>query len=120
MVVSWQSRLGGQSLVHFGLERGALTRTALGANASSYIDDESFAHHVLLNDLEPSSRFYYLIDGDEEERSFSSAPAEEDANTTSFALFGDLGLVNGDATRSFLSASAADAIDFVWHLGDIG
>ena len=92
---------------------------------------QTFDHHVTLGNLEPDTTYYYSISGSDdpegEDKSsvltFNSAPLSESVEVTTFAFFGDLGLVNGDSTREYLaSITEGDKpeIDLIFHAGDVG
>lgn len=76
-----------------------------------------------MKNLSPSSDYFYIV-GDEEggwssELQFKSAPlATRRRSGMSFAVFADLGSVNGEPTINYVD-SIKDKIDLVWHGGDV-
>lgn len=71
----------------------------------------------------PDTTYYYIV-GDESngysnEFKFTSAPLSSSGiNNLTFAVFGDLGVTNGDASINYLT-SIKDDISLVWHGGDV-
>lgn len=84
------------------------------------LDYETFHHHVLIGELEPSTTYYYKVgDGQttwSQEFKFQSAPIQ--LNNFTFAVFGDLGVDHGDSSVNFLN-SMKDQVSLIWHGGDI-
>lgn len=132
MSIVWQTECGGESIVAYGTQSGALNLLASGEHGSTYI--ESFSHTVVLEELAPAATYYYRVADDPTERSFRAAPVN--GTDVSFAVFGDLGLVGGDVTRAYLAglvggdvtrashlsgglAAKTPDIDLVWHMGDV-
>ncbi|GMH84073.1 hypothetical protein TrST_g11227 [Triparma strigata] len=120
MAVSFQTESDSPSAsVRYGLSADSLSSTAT-ATSSTYW--ETYDHHAVLESLEPSTQYYYqIVDGDDvsEVLSFTSAPTEKDS--VNFAVFGDLGMVNGDSTRKYLTKlSENKEIDLIYHMGDVG
>lgn len=120
MAVSWQTQVRtATSMVRYGLNRTALTLQAAG-NCSSYF--ATFDHHVVLRNLRPSTRYYYRA-GDADGgwsgvRSFVTAPESSPNMPLSFAVWGDLGVVNGGSTMAFLERIKG-SVDLMLHAGDI-
>ncbi|EGD74899.1 iron/zinc purple acid phosphatase-like protein [Salpingoeca rosetta] len=120
MAVSWQTHTRtATSVVRYGLNSTALTMHATG-NCSSYY--ATFDHHVVLHNLLPKTRYYYQVGdatgGWSKVFSFVSAPLSSRDMPINFAVWGDLGVVNGDSTLAFLN-NIKDNIDLMWHAGDI-
>jgi hypothetical protein len=108
------------SNVKYGTVSGQYTSTVTGYSKSYY---ETFHHHAVLSNLPPSTNIFYTVGDDagswSKEYVFTSAPissAEEQSLT--FAVFADLGVVNGDSSINFLK-SIANSTALVWHGGDI-
>lgn len=122
MSVTWSTvTQTATSVVKFGTTSGKYTSTASGVSRSYY---ETFHNHVTLGALSPDTTYYYIV-GDEtggwsSEYSFRSAPLSANLRGNfSFAVFGDLGYVNGEASNNYLK-SIKDQIKFVAHAGDVG
>jgi len=120
MTVSWQTKdHTPTSLVKYGMTSGKYPLEASGSSSTYY---ETYDHHVKLTGLKPSTTYFYVV-GDEtggfsEEFSFQSAPLSSSLRTNwSFFGFGDLGIVNGQATIDYLAAKK-DEVHFVWQFGD--
>jgi hypothetical protein len=122
MAVSWVTQ-GDTTLstVQYGTESGNLQYSATGDSSSYW---ESFHHHVVLKDLTPATTYYYRV-GDIEggfstEFKFKSAPVSSRDMPLKFAVFGDLGLVNGDSSLALLKDwTEKEAVELVWHGGDV-
>lgn len=123
LAISWQTEKNTvTSTVKYGTSSGAYLYTATGSSSAYY---ETFHHHVVLQKLEPATMYYYIV-GDMEggfskEFQAKSAPTTSTLrNNFSFAVYGDLGVTNGEASTSFLNSLVRDGeVDFVWHGGDI-
>lgn len=122
MAVSWQTEADTPtSVVKFGRSSGEYTATATGYSTSYY---ETFHHHVVLANLAPSTKYFYIAGDDSgsvwsKEFSFMSAPLSSlEEQTLQFAVFADLGVVNGDSSISFLR-SIQNGTALIWHGGDI-
>lgn len=107
--------------VKYGTRSKHYDFTATGEQVTYY---ETYHHHTVLPDLLPNTVYYYVV-GDEKggwssEYKFKSSPTSSSLRGNySFAVFGDLGLVNGQWSLNQLTAWK-DSIDFVWHGGDVG
>ena len=121
MAVSWNTQHNTlTSTVKYGVKSGKyLTRSS--GSASAYY--KTYNHHVVLDTLQPATTYYYVV-GDEvsgwsDEMSFRSAPVASSARGNfSFLVFGDLGVVNGDPSTSYLN-NHRDDVALVWHAGDV-
>src|SRR3546814_328227 len=124
MAVSWQTeRDTASSVVRYGLAPDSLAATASGSSGSYY---ETYDHHVVIHDLQPSTKYFYQC-GDEQEGwsdvlSFMSAPSKDTvAYPMKIAIVGDLGSWYSEDTRASLQKLAdQDKYDWMWHLGDVG
>eukprot|EP01035_Chromulina_nebulosa_P020343 gene20343-26406_t len=121
IAVSWQTTNNTiTSVVKYGLNSNDYVNEVSGVSSSYY---ETYHHHAVLPDLIPSTTYYYIV-GDESggwsaEYSFVSAPLSSQLrNDFSFAVFADLGSVNGQYTISLVESMKED-IDLVWHGGDV-
>ncbi|EDQ89016.1 uncharacterized protein MONBRDRAFT_25809 [Monosiga brevicollis MX1] len=143
--VTWYTaNVTSTSIVRYGtLASGSLTSQASATTApQSYLDGHGFHHVVRVLNLQPATEYMYQVgdqtDGWSDTFVFRSAPATSDV-PVSFALFGDMGYL-GSAERPMVVATGGlqknwsavpvrtlleslkdtKAIDFIWHLGDIG
>jgi len=110
MAISWQTQVAtNTSVVKYGLSKSALTHTATGRCSSYYA---TYDHHVILHNLTLNTRYYYQVGdaqgGWSEIFSFKSAPKSSPEMPIDFAVWGDLGVVDGDSTISFLEAIQDD------------
>jgi hypothetical protein len=119
--VVWNTKQGTtKSIVKYGTESNVYEMQSVGSSASYY---ETFNHKVLLQGpLVPSTMYYYMVGDDvsgwSKEFSFRSPP--QDSSITgnfTFAVFADLGVVNGDPSNDYIT-SIKDDISLVWHGGD--
>lgn len=120
MAVSWQTHVRtNTSTVQYGLSNSSLSMEAVGQCSSYYA---TFDHHVILQNLQPSMRYFYRV-GDAKGGwspifSFLTAPLSSPNMPLDFAVWGDLGVVNGGSTMAFLER-IRDSISLMWHAGDI-
>lgn len=118
--VSWNTvTQTSTTFVKYGTVSGTYDMVSEGSSAAYY---ETFNHHVVLQTLKPSTKYYYIVgddtDGWSPEFSFKSAPLSSDLrNNFSFVVYGDLGVYNGDATKNYIN-SIKDEVELVWHAGD--
>jgi hypothetical protein len=122
MTVSYQTEVDCPASVIFGTTPDNLDRTATGSSSSYYA---TYDHHVILSDLDADTTHYYQILPDGPVNSFTTPPksSSDAGSSVSFAFFGDLGLVNGDSARAYMTTLASatpPAIDLVLHAGDVG
>lgn len=122
IAVSWSTvAQSSTSVVKYGTSKGTYTESASGYSRSYY---ETFHNHVVLNTLTPNTVYYYVVgndaDGWSSELSFTSAPLSSNLRGNfSFGVFGDLGVVSGGPTNTYLT-NARDDLQFIVHAGDIG
>lgn len=121
MAVSWQTESDtSTSTVRYGTAPGEYTATVTGYSLSYY---ETFHHHAVLPALSPRTQYYYIV-GDEngswsKEFTFTSAPLSSlEEQSLTFAVFADLGVVNGDSTINYLKG-IQNSTALIWHGGDI-
>lgn len=121
MAVSWHTEgKTPSSTVKYGTKPGTYTWTASGLQSTYY---ETWNHHVVLGELAPNTKYYYVV-GDEasgwsKELSFVSAPLSSALRGNfSFFVFGDLGVENGDPSNDYITAHK-DSVSFIWHAGDV-
>eukprot|EP01038_Epipyxis_sp_PR26KG_P011236 gene11236-15077_t len=122
MAVSWNTiKNTASSVVKYGLTTGQYTESSTGTSRAYY---ETFNHHVVLNELSPNTKYYYVV-GDEtggfsKEYSFVSAPLSSALRGNfSFFVFGDLGVTNGDPSTQYINNNK-DSVNLIWHAGDVG
>jgi hypothetical protein len=121
IAVSWQtSENTGSSTVKFGLASNQYSDSAVGSSASYY---ETFNHHVVLEDLEPDTWYYYVVGdnqgGFSKEYKFRTAPLSSSTRSFKFGVFADLGTSHGESTLNYLSNTMKDDVSLVWHGGDV-
>jgi hypothetical protein len=121
IVISWmcQTNLSNPT-VNYGLESNLYKYIDSGYCTSYY---QTSHCHVLVpgSNLYPGSEYYYRV-GDKLTQSWSDefvfkAP-ELNKSSISFAVYADLGVVNGDPTIKWLD-SIKSQVDLYWHGGDI-
>lgn len=84
---------------------------------------ETVHHHIVLTDLTPLTKYYYIV-GDENggwsnEFYFISPASSSLRGNFSFLVFADLGTVNGGPSNDMLT-NIKDANVLAWHGGDVG
>jgi hypothetical protein len=125
MAVSYMTVEDSASAVKYGLKSQIYDQKADGKSSSYW---RTFHHHIVLTNLEPNTKYYYIVGCDEggwsQEYSFTSAPSTSNQdNSFSFAVWGDLGIAveghEGNSTIEYLKASA-NSYDLLLHAGDVG
>jgi len=116
------------STVQYGTSPGKYPQSTIGYEISylhSDDDDEVFYnHHVLLEDLEPDTLYYYRTGdnygGWSPEYYFRTAPLEQTAANFSVIVYGDMGIANSQHTVERIRTRVhGQEIDFIFHIGDI-
>ncbi len=122
MSISYHTNVAtSSSSVKYGVSSRRYSNTIQGSQLSYY---ETFHHHVVLGNLQPSTMFYYVVgndlDGWSKEFTFKSAPTSESLRGNyTFAYFADLGSVNGEWTVKHME-SIKDSVQLILHGGDVG
>lgn len=122
MSISWSTETKPiTSTVKYGKVSTQYDLQSIGKSVSYW---ETYHSHVILSELEPNTKYYYIVgddtDGWSKEYSFNSAPLTSQLRGNfSFAVFADLGAVNGDPTNVYIDSIKND-VDLVWHGGDVG
>lgn len=111
IVISWMTINNTNSIINYGLTSNNYNMTASGFSSSYY---ETYHHHVILDNLIPSQKYYYKIDNENELVFISPSNKKQ----FQFAVYADLGLHNGDNTFNWLN-SIKDDVELYWHGGDI-
>jgi len=72
-----------------------------------------YTYHATIENLKPNTRYYYRVGGQSDEvgnpsyfgkvYSFTTARSSDDTSTFNVAMFGDLGLRNGDEQQNLIS-----------------
>eukprot|EP00298_Acanthocystis_sp_HF-20_P005691 c15773_g1_i1.p1 GENE.c15773_g1_i1~~c15773_g1_i1.p1 ORF type:complete len:486 (+),score=157.39 c15773_g1_i1:71-1528(+) len=142
MTISWFTYLPTlTSTVKYGLTSFNLSQSETG-NSQEYLKGFGFHHSVTLQNLKPSTRYFYSV-GDGQE-TFSNvfdfySPSDSNTQSFSFACFGDMGYLDDiqrpkifytmgllrnwtavPSRRLLESLKDKKIIDFIWHIGDIG
>eukprot|EP01039_Chlorochromonas_danica_P007657 gene7657-8462_t len=121
IAVSWHTQNStASSLVKYGVTSGKYDQLAKGLENVYY---QTYNHHVVLNELTPDTKYYYIVGDDtagwSNEFAFTSAPLSSKLRGNfSFFVFGDLGVVNGDPTIDYITAHK-DEVNLIWHAGDV-
>ena len=126
MSLSWSTlgALDATPSVSYGLSPTALTSAATGWS-SHYEPSITHFHHVVLDGLTPSTRYYWQVTSpagmaNATTLSFVTAPAAGTHRPFTVAINGDMGLVNEDNTVATMKQWVADErIDLFWHVGDL-
>ena len=107
--------------VKYGITSKLYTKVMEGNQQSYY---ETFHHHVVLEDLLPATKYFYVVgsdaDGWSKEYFFKSAPTATSLRSNySFLFFADLGSYNGEASNAYV-AQVKDSVELILHGGDVG
>jgi len=118
MTVSWiTAGATASSSVLFGPASGVYSFNATG-DQTTYFD--SYSHHVVLQNLQPSTRYFYICGdsagGFSTEYNFETAPAAPRQSV--FNIYGDMGATYSEGTVAQLFNQIGD-VDLVWHVGDM-
>ncbi|GMI32137.1 hypothetical protein TrRE_jg4112 [Triparma retinervis] len=118
MAVSWQTEEDTPTtVVKFGLSPDDMSMVETGTSSTYY---STYDHHTVLEDLAPDTKYFYSVgDGETFSDTLQFTTSPEGGDSVTFAVWGDLGLVNGDSTREYLVQNKED-IDLIFHLGDVG
>ncbi|MEO8218976.1 MAG: fibronectin type III domain-containing protein [Acidobacteriota bacterium] len=99
VVVRWRTSIATNTRVRYGTVPGALSFEA--DQASSLTE-----HAIALTNLIPATRYYYavgssdgLLEGDDEDHAFVTAPAPGTSSPVRIWVLGDSGTANNDARR---------------------
>eukprot|EP01138_Halocafeteria_seosinensis_P001927 gb/GECG01001973.1/.p1 GENE.gb/GECG01001973.1/~~gb/GECG01001973.1/.p1 ORF type:complete len:497 (+),score=50.55 gb/GECG01001973.1/:1-1491(+) len=107
------------SIVKYGTRSGHYPHQVSGS-CSTYL--ATWDHHAIIPNLEPNTRYYYIVgdkdDGYSEEYTFVTAPDNDPEQTVNVITIGDMGVYESSDVRSAISRNF-DKFDFLWHFGDI-
>ena len=123
MTVSW-STAGPIDVVPSAAYWTNATKLVMNATGESHHYDPSttYFHHVVLDDLLPSTTYYWQVtspaDVNSSVLSFTTAPKVGENKPFTVSINGDMGLVNEDNTVATMK-QWVDRIDLFWHVGDL-
>eukprot|EP01126_Amoeba_proteus_P028312 TRINITY_DN2794_c0_g1_i8.p1 TRINITY_DN2794_c0_g1~~TRINITY_DN2794_c0_g1_i8.p1 ORF type:complete len:321 (-),score=59.06 TRINITY_DN2794_c0_g1_i8:601-1563(-) len=126
MLLMWVSdSTNDPSLARYGLSPAHLSNQAKGT-VDSYTNDQGYTsggiHQVLLQDLSPSTTYFYQVGGNvwSSIYNFTSAP-KEGTNDIVFGVIGDVGAdANSEETfRGLVKMRSTQGLDVVIHAGDL-
>ncbi len=124
MAISWSTINDTQThLVKYGTNSDNYTFVDTGYSKQYY---NTYHHHVILSSLlQPNTHYYYIVgdenDGFSDEFTLISPTTKQDPNQSStFLVYGDLGVWYSDDTRSYINKEVnTGEIDLILHSGDI-
>jgi hypothetical protein len=125
MAVSWQTLNDTiTSIVKYGVDRNNLDSSATGTSSTYF---ETYDHHVVLENLQSNTYYYYQcgddISGWSDIFTFTTAPAgttASDFEEFTLAVIGDMGVQFSKNTMQLLKDLAdKQEYKFIWHVGDI-
>jgi hypothetical protein len=123
MVISWQTENPTKtSTVMYGFSDSDLSLEGIGIQQTYY---QTWDHHVILQDLKPSTTYYYScgdsLGGFSPTFSFTTAPSRDTVEyPMNIAIFGDMGVYYSEDSRLTLTTMGLQKeYDWIWHLGDI-
>jgi phosphodiesterase/alkaline phosphatase D-like protein len=89
--------------------------------SSSYF--QTWDHHVVIEDLEPKTRYFYRVGNEQDgwSQEFSFVTASNDLSDPIRAVvIGDMGIFNSEDTIAALTGLVdSDSVDMILHVGDI-
>lgn len=123
MTISWQTIDDtATSMVKYGTDQTNLAFVATGSSSSYF---STYDHHVVLENLEVNTKYFYQCGDDSAGwsniHSFTSAPKSTDDYTElTIAVIGDMGTNYSENTIALLnSLGSVNEYKLIWHLGDI-
>lgn len=136
MSVHYQTAFGlrDDPKVHFGTDKKNLHTTIHGytttydrtppCSLAMTTMCSQFFHNVQLENLKPSTKYYYTIaasNGTTESPilDFTTAAAKGDSSGFKIAVLNDMGYSNAQGTYKYLNEAVDDGVAFAWHGGDI-
>lgn len=141
MAVSWSTHKQlPVPAVLYGTQPNLLNQIATSTNSITYNTSTYYSNHVVLDNLQPNTKYYYLpILGDpvQDVRSFTTALAPGDNSPYTIAVVGDLGTMGSLGLSDHVPPGAANPLttgevntiqrltmnknqyDHVMHVGDI-
>ena len=123
MTVSWSTvgAINGLPSITYGTNETGLSMSATGFSYH-YEPSITHFHHVVLNNLQPATTYYWQITApagvNSSVLSFTTAPKAGDHKPFTVSVNGDMGLVNEDNTVATMK-QWVDRIDLFWHVGDL-
>ena len=129
MSVSWSTvgPMDALPQVRYGLSRSMLDSNKSGITRH-YESSTTWFHHVELHGLQPNTSYYWqpiVAKGETPILRFTTAPSEPKAGEGEFsvAIFGDLGVDNGQGSEYTLphlrQLARSREVDLFWHVGDL-
>ena len=123
MTVTW-STIGPihvQPAIAYGTDPSQLDQSEKGWTRH-YVPSISWFHHVVLNNLQPATTYYWQMisqhDVNSSVLSFTTAPKVGAHTPFTVSINGDMGLGNEDNSQRLLR-EWTDRIDLFWHVGDL-
>ena len=123
MTVSWSTigPIHATPTIVYGTDPSRLSAKESGWTRH-YVPSISWFHHVVLNNLQPSTTYYWQVTSpvgvNSSVLSFTTAPKVGDHKPFVVSINGDMGLVNEDHTVALMK-EWVDRIDLFWHVGDL-
>ena len=123
MTVSWSTvgPIDARPAIVFGTDPSSLDQHESGWTRH-YVPSVTYFHHVVLNGLTPSTKYYWQVTSpvgvNSTVLSFTTAPKVGEARPFVVSINGDMGLVNEDDSQRLL-CRWTDRVDLFWHVGDL-
>lgn len=118
--LSWQTNSQTLTLARLGLESGNYSMEYAGLSSSYF---QTWDHHVVIEDLEPKTRYFYRVGNEQDgwSQEFSFVTASNDLSDPIRAVvIGDMGIFNSEDTIAALTGLVdSDSVDMILHVGDI-
>ncbi|KAH9387759.1 Acid phosphatase type 7 [Tyrophagus putrescentiae] len=129
MWVTWMSfeekaHFAANATVQYGTKPHVLSLTATGTSTFFQNGNRtSFVHRVLLDNLKPSTEYFYRCGSEEfgftPGFSFTTRPLDQEHWSPRILVFGDLGLSNGVSIPFIKEQVAKKQYDAILHVGDL-
>lgn len=119
MGISWQSDGNIECrTVKYGLDPSNLAWSAEEAKSCDLYKSDKF-HHAVLSDLKHDTEYFYAISCGNHTGHFRTPPRPESTASFSWAVYADLGTVEGESTMSALHSLRSQLAGHIFA-GDIG
>ncbi|KAH9426662.1 Acid phosphatase type 7 [Dermatophagoides pteronyssinus] len=124
MYVTWltHEQPPGQPLVEYGIQSRKYDMRKFGNMTKFHTSYSRYVYRVQLEDLKLNTTYYYRCGFEQEfsnEFSFRTRPLDQEHWNPRIAVFGDMGLKNGQSFPFLKQQASKNAYDAIFHVGDI-
>ncbi|KAH9527597.1 Acid phosphatase type 7 [Dermatophagoides farinae] len=124
MYVTWltHEQPSGPPVVEYGIQSGKYELKKHGNMTKFTTAYSRYIYRVALEDLKPNTTYYYRCGFEQElsnEFNFRTRPQDQENWSPRIAVYGDMGLVNGQSFPFLKQQVSKNAYDAIFHVGDI-